>query len=518
LFWLAKNAYEGQGIIVDAGLFLGASTNAFAAGIKAGGALVGAADFKPINCYDTAVWVKGMDRHLRTKAVERALNGLTIRHGQSLLPVLQNLLAPHLDLIDLRIGDIVETATADRPIEIAFYDCLKTAERDAAAFKAFAPWYIPGKTIIVQQDYFYESAPDLKIRQEYLAPYFSYLGAEATSAVFRLDRPLPEAYLREDPVEALSVDDKVALLSQAADRARDPKFQLYGRLAVVQFLADVGERDRALTRLMEILGSLGGHTPDNFGERMSNLVAALRARLEPDPVPQPPVHDSARLMPRPEAALASKFDTVTQTLGPLKFMDEKRAGIVRDLIHECDARNLLELGFYHGKSSAYLAAILEDRGGAGHLTTIDLERIKTLAPGIQTNLEAVGIAHRVTPIFTRRSYTWEMARLLKQTPRPQFDFCYFDGGHTWDLTGFGILLVDMLLRPGGIIVIDDLNWTIARSINNNPQAAKVYARYDEDEKTAKGVRLVWDTIIPHLGYAREQLRSLPWGVARKPKR
>jgi len=34
LFWLAKNVFEGKGLIVAAGLFLGASTNAFAAGAR----------------------------------------------------------------------------------------------------------------------------------------------------------------------------------------------------------------------------------------------------------------------------------------------------------------------------------------------------------------------------------------------------------------------------------------------------------------------------------------------------
>ena len=108
--------------------------------------------------------------------------------------------------------------------------------------------------------------------------------------------------------------------------------------------------------------------------------------------------------------------------------------------------------------------------------------------------------------------------MIKQGGGPRFDLCYFDGGHTWDYTGFGLLLVDMLLRPGGIIVIDDLNWTIARSIQKNPAAAKSYGRFDDDEKTEAGVRLAWNTIIPHLGYEREEVTEWPWGIARKAKK
>jgi hypothetical protein len=107
--------------------------------------------------------------------------------------------------------------------------------------------------------------------------------------------------------------------------------------------------------------------------------------------------------------------------------------------------------------------------------------------------------------------------MLQQEVGPQFDLCYLDGGHTWDVTGFGFLLVDMLLRPGGIIVLDDLDWTISKSVKHNPQSAKNYERYSQDEKDAKGVRLVWDTIVPHLGYDREEVKALQWGVARKPR-
>ncbi len=122
----------------------------------------------------------------------------------------------------------------------------------------------------------------------------------------------------------------------------------------------------------------------------------------------------------------------------------------------------------------------------------------------------------MTVYYCKRSYTWELQRLISAKDRPQFDFCYFDGGHTWDLTGFGVLLVDMLLRPGGVILLDDMDWSIARSphYKRNEHLTK---RYDQDEVDSKPVRLVWDTILKHLGY--EHIREYPeqkWGLARKP--
>ena len=209
----------------------------------------------------------------------------------------------------------------------------------------------------------------------------------------------------------------------------------------------------------------------------------------------------------------TKFDEVTEKLSEIRYMTADRAAKMRDLVTETNASKILEIGFYQGKSTCYIAAMLEDRG-SGHITTIDLNSAKQLSPGIRENLASLGLEHRVTPIYAKRSYTWELARMIKR--KEQFDFCYFDGGHTWDNTGFGFVLVDLLLRPGGIIVLDDMNWSIAKSIAVDTARARRYDRYDDDEKEEEAVKLVWETIVPRLGYQRELLQNLNWGIARKP--
>lgn len=214
----------------------------------------------------------------------------------------------------------------------------------------------------------------------------------------------------------------------------------------------------------------------------------------------------------------SAFDAVTEKWGKLPFMDEKRARFMRDLITEGNYENLLEVGFFKGKSSAYFAAILEDLG-RGHLLTIDRKDAMKRTPNIETVLSELKLSHRVTPVLADRSHTWVMAEFLSQNPRPQFDFCYFDGGHTWDVTALGVLQVDMLLKPGGLLVLDDLNWTIEGSLARNPTHERLYKGYSQKEKKCKAVQLVWETVVVHLGYV--DLRVEPrfgWGIARKPVR
>lgn len=213
----------------------------------------------------------------------------------------------------------------------------------------------------------------------------------------------------------------------------------------------------------------------------------------------------------------SKFADVSERFAALPYMKQGQAEILRDLIDEQGAVDVLEIGFFHGKSSAYIAAALEDRG-AGHLTTIDNLSAAQREPRIEQLLDGLQLSHRVTPIFAQRSYTWALQQLISTSPRPLFDLCYFDGGHVWDSTGFGVVLVDILLRPGGLIILDDMDWSVATSAyhRENPKAG---AMFSADERAAQPVRLTWELLLPHLGYAHvREIKEAGWGVARKGDR
>jgi predicted O-methyltransferase YrrM len=212
----------------------------------------------------------------------------------------------------------------------------------------------------------------------------------------------------------------------------------------------------------------------------------------------------------------NNFDAVTQKFGTVKYMNERRASVLRDFIVEHHVTDVLEIGFFQGKSSSYIAAILEDLG-RGRLVTMDKLSAKKHNPNISDILESLKLDHRVEAIFTQRSHTWGLGKLLREVPRPQFDLCYFDGGHTWDVTGFGFLLVDMLLRPGGWIIFDDLDWTINKSKQRSESLTDAYSGFSEDERNAPGVRMVFELLAPHLGYTDFfENKKFQWGFARKP--
>ena len=151
----------------------------------------------------------------------------------------------------------------------------------------------------------------------------------------------------------------------------------------------------------------------------------------------------------------------------------------------------LELGFYHGVSSAYIAGALKGTG-RGHLVTIDLEDSQLLDPNIESVLRTLQLEEFVTWYYEPTSYNWRLMRLLQANAEPLFDFCYVDGGHTWCSTGFAFCLVSRLLKSGGWIVFDDLDWTHEDATVRDSQRVR---SMPPDERTAPQVRMVYELLV-----------------------
>lgn len=207
------------------------------------------------------------------------------------------------------------------------------------------------------------------------------------------------------------------------------------------------------------------------------------------------------------------FDDVDSAVAGVQYMKTAQGRQVYDFLIQHKLHRVLELGFAHGKSTCYLAAAVDELGPGGHVLTLDKPSALQRSPHIHELLEKVGLTERVTPVFCETSYTWELMKLLEQDPQPRFDFAYIDAGHTWDVTGFGFFLVDRLLAPGGWLLFDDLNWTIAASqgLRNVSWAQKL----PEEQRTAQQVRKVFELLVrTHPDYDEVYERG-GWGWARK---
>jgi predicted O-methyltransferase YrrM len=195
---------------------------------------------------------------------------------------------------------------------------------------------------------------------------------------------------------------------------------------------------------------------------------------------------------QPDSRDKMDLEIVKKRVAGIPYLTLADAIEIESLILEHHLYDILELGFCHGVSTCYFAAIL-DKISKGHITTIDLESVRSEKPGIESLLSDLGLQKYVTVIHEPTSYTWRLMKMLEEQLGPRFDFCYIDGAHDWFTDGFAFLLIDKLLRPGGWVVFDDIDWTFATSPNlkNTPFVQKM----PEDEKSTPQIRKVYELLV-----------------------
>lgn len=211
-------------------------------------------------------------------------------------------------------------------------------------------------------------------------------------------------------------------------------------------------------------------------------------------------------------AVDRAVESVRLVVGDTPNMSPEQGRRIGRLIQQYDCRDVLELGFRQGVSTCYMARVMAERG-TGHLVTIDRETARKWSPNIEDFLTASGCRDKVTIHYEPTSYTWRLMKLLEEDPRERFDLCYLDGAHTWEVDALAFFLVDRLLRPGGWIVFDDLDWTIGNSptLRDRPATQALPA----DERETPQVRQIFELLVkPHSRYGEFRVEA-DWGFARK---
>src|SRR5581483_11732845 len=96
----------------------------------------------------------------------------------------------------------------------------------------------------------------------------------------------------------------------------------------------------------------------------------------------------------------------------------------------------------------------------------------------------------------------------------QFDFAFIDGYHTFDHCLVDFFYIDMMLRPRGIVVFDDVGWPAINNVVRFVAANRRYAIVDSARRTPLGqVRGLAGGWFRTLGRPR-MLRKTLWQVDR----
>lgn len=233
LHYLADEYYTGEGVIVDAGCFLGGSTLALADGLRRNLERRGIKEEKLIHSYDRFEiegWTIG------------SYFPQSARAGESFRPQFDRNTAPYASLIEVHPGDITSHVWQGGPIEILFIDVAKHWTVCDRVTWQFFPHLIPGKSVVIQQDYLYHHwVAWIHVTMEFYSDYFEYVcDTGSNSVAFLNTRRIPEDVLREKTVESLSTAEKIELMDRAAARFTGKQADLL-RSAKQHFLEMLGE-------------------------------------------------------------------------------------------------------------------------------------------------------------------------------------------------------------------------------------------------------------------------------------
>jgi predicted O-methyltransferase YrrM len=162
-----------------------------------------------------------------------------------------------------------------------------------------------------------------------------------------------------------------------------------------------------------------------------------------------------------------KFEVILEKIGHLPATENANGKLIFDFIIEKKIENILEIGFFHGKSTNFMAAALDELG-RGKVVTIDLTSAKQYNPNIDQLSTSTGLAGYIQPIYSPMGSQWEMRGMVKAASadgrcEPQFDLCFIDAFHSWERAGMDFFLAEKLLKPGAWVVLDDLTWSFGAS-------------------------------------------------------
>ena len=201
-------------------------------------------------------------------------------------------------------------------------------------------------------------------------------------------------------------------------------------------------------------------------------------------------------------------------------MSPEQGRIVYDHVRAQRPTEVLELGTAHGVGAAYLAGALADNG-AGRLTTVDFEGA-VYDPPPEAVLARAGVADRVSVVREFSSYTWWLKERVRERSdragnvEPLYDFVYLDGAKNWTIDGLAVVLVEKLLRPGGWLLLDDLEWTYAQDPGRAATDGIVHRELSEPERTEPHLRAVFELIVAqHPSFTELRVQDEWWGWARK---
>jgi len=138
---------------------------------------------------------------------------------------------------------------------------------------------------------------------------------------------------------------------------------------------------------------------------------------------------------------------------------------IHDLVQDRQISDSLEIGLADGYSATCILTAHADTGGTH--TAIDVFQSELFEQNGLRNLEILGYHDRLNFIESYSHYALPSLHQQGAT----FDFAFIDGGHLFEQVFLDFYYVDLMLRPGGMVLLHDA-WmrstqTVASFIRRN---------------------------------------------------
>ncbi len=210
LVWLARNlTFEDDGVMVDAGCFLGGSTVALALGLRDNPSRL--RKESRLLAYDR--FDNGNDHFMHASAQR----GNKVSNDP--LTQFRANLAELNPLVTVICGDFLHAPPPEGPISLLFIDVAKTWSLNQRIVSAYFPRLSVG-SIVVQQDHNDQCCPWVGLTMEHFSAYFEPILNERSSRLYRVIKPVPRE-LGSEPLEQMPYERKIGLLERARGRMQD---------------------------------------------------------------------------------------------------------------------------------------------------------------------------------------------------------------------------------------------------------------------------------------------------------
>ncbi len=220
-----------------------------------------------------------------------------------------------------------------------------------------------------------------------------------------------------------------------------------------------------------------------------------------------------------------RFEDVADRIRGVPFTSPEFGHRIYSHVRDTRPERVLELGTGHGVSACYIAAALE-ANGTGSLISVDHGGAR-FNPSPEEVLARAGLTQRVTLIRAHSSYNWFLKQQVEEQSdangncTPIYDFVFLDGSHNFDVDGLAVVLLEKLLRPGGWLLLDDLEWTYEQNPWVAPELwpdgnARPFGPLSEEQRRAPQMRAVFDVVVKQHPAFTRLIREDEWhGWAQK---